>query len=178
MRDKKFFSKATTVQIVITLCCLLICTMVVIWVADNRAETITDPEAPLGADSTIMKGDEVKIRIGAPQVGDLYGYQFRLEYDSEQFSANKLKSLIDEIPTIFKKEFDGYILIGATMTGDSPGYSASDTQICELNMTALTDDGAPPEINISKVSVVSSELDYTEDINGWVYEIVADTQND
>ena len=81
------------------------------------------------------------------------------------------------MPTIFKKEFNGYILIGATMIGDAIGYSASDTQICELNLTALTDGGRIPEVNIANVSVVSSELDYTENINGWVYELVANTQN-
>ena len=178
MRGKKLFSKITPVHVAIILCWLLVCVMTFIWITHSRTETIAESETPLGVASTIMKGDEMIVRINAQQVDDLYGYQFRLEYDREQFAVNKLKSLVDEIQTIFKKDFNKYILIGATMTGDSPGFSASDTQICELKLTALTDAGRLPEVNITNVSVVSSELDYTENINGWVYELIANPQND
>ena len=178
MRDKKFFSKITPLQIAITICCLVACAMTVMWwVAHNRTETITEAEAPLSAASMIMEGDKMTVRINAPQVDDLYGYQFRLEYDNTRFSVSDLTSLIDEIPMIFKKDFNGYILIGATMIGASPGYSASDIQICELNLTALTDDGKLPEINISKIRVVSSELE-SMDITGWIYEIVTNTHDE
>ena len=174
MRDRKFFGKINSMQITIALCCLVVCVITIILIMRSQTETITELEAPLGAASIVMQSDEMTVRISAPEVDDLYGYQFRLEYDSTRFTASNLKSLIDEIPTIFKKDFDGYILIGATMTGDSPGYSAVDTQICELTLTALTDDGKLPEINLSKVSVVSSGLAYTEDVYGWGYEVVTD----
>ena len=177
MRHKGLFRWVTPLRFGITLCCFGVCVAAALFFVKSSTEMISAPETPIAAAPVIAKGYDVTVRINAPKADDLYGYQFRLEYDSASFAASKLKSLIGEIPTIFKKEFDGYILIGATMTGDSPGYSASDTQICELNLTALTDDGKLPEVNITSVSVVSAELDYTEDINGWVYELISDTRN-
>jgi len=173
MRGKKFF-RITPIHITIAICGLLVCLMAAMLITRNRAE-ITEPGTPVGAAPAIMQDDEMTVIINAPEVADLYGYQFRLEYDSTRFAASKLKSLVSEIPMIFKKDFDGYLLIGATMTGGSPGYSAFDAPLCELTLTALADDGEPPKISLSKVSVVSSDLDYTEDVYGWDYEVVADT---
>ena len=82
-------------RIVIVLCYLLVCALTIMGVARDYLETITESDLPLGAAAVVAKGDEMTIRINAPKVNDLYGYQFRLEYDNEQFSASKLKSLID-----------------------------------------------------------------------------------
>ena len=170
---KKIIGKITPLRLAVAVCCLIIGgTALFIFVNNNHEEGIADDGVPLTA-FTYAEGDLITLRIAAPEVSDLYGYQFRLEYDDTLFSVGDVQSLIADIPMIFKKNFDGYVLVGATMTGESPGYSASDTQLCELNLTALTDDGKLPEVNISKVSVVSSELDYTEDVSGWTYEVTA-----
>jgi hypothetical protein len=79
--------------------------------------------------------------------------------------------LVADIQTIFKKDFDGYTLVGATMTGDTPGYTAADTQLCELVLTD-TAGGTLPEITLSDVNAVSSELEYTEGITDWKYECI------
>ena len=149
---------------------------IIVWIA--YAYPMAEKQnAPVAAAHTVMEGDVLTIHVAAPEVSDLYGYQFRLEYDDTSFAVDGLQSLISDIPTIFKKDFDGYVLVGATMTGDAPGYSASDTQLCEVKLTALAD-GVRPEVKLSKVSVVSSQLDYTEDITGWTYEVTAENALD
>ena len=68
MRDKKFFSKITSVHVAIMLCWLLVCVMTVIWVTHNHTETIAESETPLGGTSAIMNGDEMIVKIGRAHV--------------------------------------------------------------------------------------------------------------
>jgi len=139
-------------------------------IAFKPSDEIIDEEIPLAAVHFVTEGDVLKVRVSADEVTDLYGYQFRLQYDDSLFTVDGVQSLVTDIPTIFKKNFDGYVLVGATMTGEIPGYSASDTQLCELELTANTI-GDISNLKLSKVNIVTSKLDYTEDVDGWTYDV-------
>ena len=135
-----------------------------------ESEVLTEGELLTEGD-TLTEGEALTVRITADTVEDLYGYQFQMEYDDKLLSLDGIRSLLDDMPTIFKKDFDGYVLVGATMTGDNPGYSANDVPLCEIELSARSI-GELSNIRLSKVNVVSSELEYTEDVTGWAYEII------
>ena len=173
---KKVVGWVTPLKLVIGLALLGVCAVIFFLAASrNSAEFMDDIDVSLSPAFTVEEGDVLTLRVAATEVSDLYGYQFRLEYDDTLLSVGAPQSLIESIPTIFKKDFDGYALIGATMIGDTPGYSAAGPYLCELKLTVLFD-GVFPEIKLSKVGAVSSQLDYIENISGWTYEIMANTQ--
>ena len=125
------------------------------------------PATPSG----IKAGDEIVVRITAARVSDLYGYQFALYYDKENFEyVGGVSSSLDEIRTIFAKEFDSYLLVGATKIGNEKGFSGKQTDICEITLIALKDCD-PPVISISGVNIVQSDLNYLEDVTDWTYNI-------
>jgi hypothetical protein len=177
MENKKFFEKITPLQLVIALCVVAVSAVLIYKMLSAPAVMVADVDVPLSSSDVIKVGDQIAVRISAPAVTDLYGYQFELGYDNTMFTPGNPDSLLDEIPTIFKKDFEDHVLVGATMTGDTPGYTVEEaTDLCEVKLTAKVD-GAVPEFTISGVNVVSAtDMAYTENIEGWTYQAVAAAQ--
>lgn len=120
-------------------------------------------------ETTVSAGQKIVLTVMAASVDDMYGYQFQVNYDENEFEyTGELKSELDAISTIFAKPFDGYQLIGATMIGDQTGVSGENVVICEMEFTTLKDcvltDSA---LGISNINVVSPALEYDEDVSGW-----------
>jgi len=184
MMFNKIMNRLTPLRLVVV-CGVLAVLIIVAYFITSRPAVVAihDADTPLAASypvnvsdaltdyTTLTEGEALTVRITADAVEDLYGYQFQLEYNDKLLSIDGIRSLLDDMPTIFKKDFDGYVLVGATMTGDTPGYSASDVPLCELELSARSI-GELSNIKLSKVNVVSSELEYTEDVTGWAYEII------
>ena len=184
MMLNKIMNRLTPIRLVVVCGVLAVLIIVAYFITSRPAVVdIHDADTPLAASypvtegnvltehDTLTEGEALTVRITADAVEDLYGYQFQLEYNDKLLSIDGIRSLLDDMPTIFKKDFDGYVLVGATMTGDTPGYSASDVPLCELELSARSI-GELSNIKLSKVNVVSSELEYTEDVTGWAYEII------
>lgn len=118
----------------------------------------------------IKAGNEIIVTIRADTISDMYGYQFNLNFDNSKVSYKSgPKSSISEISTIFKKDFPDYLLIGATMIGDKPGYSGNDVDVCTLVFTA-NEDVDPSSFVISGVNTVDSAQKYVQNISGWSCE--------
>jgi hypothetical protein len=132
-------------------------------------------EKPPAADSNaagmiIRSGDSVVISVVAEQANDIYGYQFRLYFNTELLEYDGgIVSRINDIPTIFAKEYDAYLLVGAVKTGAEAGYSGEDVSMCQITLTAKSD-MPRPEISIGEINVVKSDLTYMENITGWKVE--------
>jgi len=119
----------------------------------------------------VRAGDEISISITAAQVSDMYAYQFDLNFDNAAFEyTGGLVSSISEINTIFAKEFDDHLRVGATKIGDVDGFTDRRAAICEVTLTAKKD-GELSDISIANVNVVTSELDYLEDIMDWTHSV-------
>lgn len=134
-----------------------------------------NPAVPANAPAAeiIKNGRDITVTIRAKSVSDLYGYQFNLNFDKSKVSfKNGLKSTVKGISTIFKKDNPDYLLIGATMIGNAPGYTGNDVDICTVNFTA-TADIDPSTFSISGVSTVDSTQKYVENISGWNCEAKA-----
>ena len=130
---------------------------------DNITETETEAET----ETEIKSGQAVILYVGANQVSDMYGYQFRLYFDKDEFEyAGGIASSISEISAIFVKEFDSYLLVGATKIGPNAGFSGENASVCEITLTAKKDLSAP-KIFIGDVNLVKSDLTYTENITDW-----------
>ena len=134
----------------------------------NPAQTSKAPSAK------VKKGQELTVTIHAGAVSDMYGYQFNLNFDNSKVSYKSgLKSSINGISTIFKKDSPNNLLIGATMIGDKPGYSGKNVDVCTLVFTANTDVD-PSTFSISQVNTVDSAQKYVENINGWSIDVKAE----
>ena len=119
----------------------------------------------------IESGQAITINIRADQVLDMYGYQFRLYFDKEDFEYNGgLSSSISGISTIFAREFDTYLLVGATKIGSESGFSGENINVCRIILTAKKD-LTISEISIGGVNVVKSDETYIENITGWEVNI-------
>ncbi|MBC8545448.1 hypothetical protein H8711_00660 [Clostridiaceae bacterium NSJ-31] len=120
----------------------------------------------------VVAGQKVAVTVAAPSVEDLYGYQFRLNFDESKFEyKEELTSEIDEISSIFAKPFDGYQLVGATMIGETPGFSGKKVDICKMVFEAKVDTPlSEATFSISDVNIVKSNLDYEENVDGWQME--------
>ena len=115
-------------------------------------------------------GKSVSIKVSAPAVNDMYGYEFKIHYDKESVNyTGGLKSNIDGLDMIFAKDLEGYILIGATMIGDRPGHSSGHTDVCTLSFTALHEFDIS-ELKIESVNVVKSDSEYIKDVENWTIE--------
>ncbi|MDR1158692.1 MAG: hypothetical protein LBK75_10405 [Oscillospiraceae bacterium] len=140
--------------------------------ADMEADMVSDaavdtPEADAPAAAQVRAGDKVVLTVAAEHASDLYGYQFRLHYDDASFRYDgDLESLTPELHTIFGKEFDGYLLVGATMVGQKKGAALEDAPVCRVMLTALRDTTSE-SIAVDAVHVVGSDLTYTENVPGW-----------
>ncbi len=123
--------------------------------------------------ATVKKGQEITVIIHAGAVSDMYGYQFNLNYDKNKVSYKSgLRSSINGISTIFKKDNPDNLLIGATMIGDKPGYSGKNVDVCTLVFTAKADID-PSTFSISQVNTVDSAQKYVENISGWSIAVKA-----
>ena len=120
----------------------------------------------------VLAGQNIVVTVTADSLEDMYGYQFRLNYDKEELEyEGTLTSKIEDIQNIFSEPMEGYELVGATMIGEKSGVFGQDKQICEMVFTVkkdgtLTDLG----ISISDINVVTSELQYVEGVDGWRVE--------
>ena len=144
---------------------------VVLWQL-GREVTIGDENIPLGGKPvTISAGDTLVLTVSAPALQDVYGYQFDINYDQGAFRYEKrIYSDIGEIPTIFAKDKEQYLLVGATMTGDTPGFTGEAVNVCRVEFVALTDYKEVP-FTLSRVNVVGSDLEYTENIDNWTVSL-------
>lgn len=145
--------------------------------AEEDTTTIPDsniPGSPTASSKGIIKADhDFIVTVKANTVFNMYGYQFNLDYNKSKATyKSDLKSSINGISTIFKKDMSGSLLIGATMIGDKPGYSANDVNICTMTFTAVTDFDLST-LKISGVSTVDSTEKYVENIGGWSIEAKA-----
>jgi len=111
------------------------------------------------------------VSISATEFAEMYGYELKVNYDSDLFEySGGLSSKIAEIGTIFAKEFDDYVLIGATKIGNQPGFSGNEVAVLQLTLTATTD-GSMPVITISDISIVTADMEYVRNIGNWNYNI-------
>ena len=118
--------------------------------------------------STARAGEQIVAKINAGLVSDMYGYQFELHYDKTDFEyIGGISSSIPEISTIFAKEFDTHLLVGATMIGAENGVSANKADICEITLIANNDCDLSG-ISVASVNVVQSDLSYHEDVMDWI----------
>ena len=153
---------------------IVFATLGIFLVTNHRddAVDISLEDIPLsGAPVTVTAGDKFVITVAAPSVEDMYGYQFRVNYNAADYVySGELKSDINGIDTIFAKPFEGYELVGATMIGERAGVNGTDQIVCHMTFESLRDTAVSDEsISISDVSVVTSTLEYNEDILGWTY---------
>ena len=183
LSDKRYRS----IVICIFCVCILACS---VWFLTERSTSVNEsnnPNALVDTDgrkasfgnntTTISAGDTVVINVFADEMDAVYGYQFDLNYDREFLEYRKrLYSDIDEILTIFAADKEWYLLIGATMIGDMKGYSGQEVPVCRLEFVALaefdlSDSFTSDHITLSRVNVVKDDLQYVENIDGWMASI-------
>ena len=136
--------------------------------------SLVDQQAPAGNEMTsVSAGDIVVVNVLADEMDDVYGYQFDVHYDKDCLEYSKcLYSDIDDILTIFANYVEDFLLVGATMLGDMEGHNGKEIPVCRVEFTALRDfesgeDLASGFYGISRVNVVTGDLQYLEDIDGW-----------
>lgn len=124
--------------------------------------------------NSIKTGQNFTVTVKANEISNLYGYQFNLNYDNKKaIYKGSLKSSISGINTIFKKDMGDHLLVGATMIGDSPGYSGQDVTVCTMEFIA-TEDLDPSSFTINGISTVDANQNYIEDIGGWSIDVKAE----
>lgn len=125
------------------------------------------PDEQPQSTNRVKTGQNFIITVKAKEVSNLYGYQFNLNYDNKKVTyKGSLKSSISAISTIFKKDMTDYLLVGATMIGNTAGYSGKDVTVCTMVFTA-NEDIDPSTLTINGVSTVDANQNYVENINGW-----------
>ena len=151
----------------------------------SAEETITLPDIkipespPIPRDQpqstiTIKTGQDFTVAVKANEVSNLFGYQFNLNYDNKKATyKGSLKSSVSGINTIFKKDMSDHLLVGATMIGNTPGYSGQDVTVCTMAFTAA-EDFDPSTFTINGVSTVDADQNYIEDISGWSIDVKAE----
>ena len=138
---------------------------------ENMSENLLPAAEFDRASAKIESGQTIAVYIRADQVLDMYGYQFRFYFNKEDFEYNGgLSSSISGITTIFAREFDSYLLVGATKIGSEAGFSGENINVCKIILTAKKD-LIMPEIFISDINVVKSDSTYIENITGWSVDI-------
>ena len=183
---KKFLNNKKHLNISVT--CVLCVTFIglSIWylsgantptIEDGDLEVIADLEeeaVPLASYSgQISVGDIIAINVTADELEKVYGYQLDVYYNRDYLEYNKsLYSDIDDIITIFATDKEKYLLVGATMIGDAEGYSGQEVPVCRVEFTALndfilTEYLASELFGISRVNIVTDELQYLENVEGW-----------
>ena len=134
----------------------------------DSIEEQTQPENIIKAEQDFI------VTVKAAKVEDLYGYLLNLNYDKNKATyKGGLKSLVNGINTIFAKDMSDYLLVGATMIGDTPGYSQQDVTMCTIAFTAV-DDLDPSTFTISRVNTVDTKQNYLENISGWNIDVIVE----
>ncbi|NLG89270.1 MAG: hypothetical protein GX494_08705 [Clostridiaceae bacterium] len=134
----------------------------------DSTENQTQPE------NIIKAGQDFIVTVKADKVENLYGYQFNLSYDKNKaVYKGGLKSLVNGINTIFAKDMSDHLLVGATMIGDTPGYTGQDVMMCTIAFTA-SEDIDPSTLAISRVNTVDAKQNYLENIGGWSIDVKAE----
>ena len=137
----------------------------------NDLVNLGEQEVPLGNFQQISQGDVVVVSIFADEMDSVYGYQFEINYDENNLEYTKrLYSNIEEIDTIFATIKEQYLLVGATMLGNSVGYTGQSVLVCQMEFTALANFSSE-QITLSGVNIVSDDMQYTENIGGWTASI-------
>jgi len=126
----------------------------------------------------VSTGDVVVVNVFADEMYCVYGYQFDINYNKECLEYRKrLHSDIDEIITIFATDKEQQLLIGATMVGDAKGYSGQGVPVCRVEFVAVSDFELEPDfamkyVMLSTVNVVTDDLQYLENVDGWAVSLV------
>jgi len=145
-----------------------------IWFITGKNTSIIEDGVPLGSYlGQVSLGDIIVVNVTADELDNVYGYQFDVYFNRDYLEYNKrLYSDIDDIITIFATDKEKYLIVGATMIGDAEGYSGRDVPVCRVEFTALNDfvvseDFSSELFGISRVSVVTEDLQYLENVEGW-----------
>ena len=138
-----------------------------------KSDPVSSPSPPqtqsveLNTPVQTQSNKTINVTITAPQVEDMYGYEFKIYFNKEiaEYTGD-LESNISSISTIFDRDFDSYILVGATMIGDVKGYSGNKPEICTLSF-AVSQEIDVSAFRIDDVSMVKSDLEYVKNITDW-----------
>ena len=127
----------------------------------------------LHSDPQITVGQKLIVTVTADLVEDMYGYQFKMNYDKDELGySGEQTSEISEIQTIFYKLFEGYVLIGATMIGDKSGVSGKNIPVCQIIFTANMDGKLSDfSLTMEGINVVKSDLAYEENLSEWSFSV-------
>jgi hypothetical protein len=137
----------------------------------DEPENVEENDNQTQPENIIKAGQNFIVTVKADKVVDLYGYQFNLNYDKNKaIYKGGLNSSVDGINTIFAKDMDDHLLVGATMIGDTPGYSGQDVTMCTIAFTA-NEDIDPSIFTINRVNTVDEKQNYIEDIIGWDIDV-------
>ena len=148
--------------------------------SDSDKVNLNEPQVPVDnvVKTTISAGDTIIINVLADKMDDVYGYQFSIHFDRDfiEYTKKRPSSDIDEILTIFAADKEWYLLVGATMIGDAQGYSGQKISVCRVEFVAVTDfelnsNFILDHIAISDVHVVTGDLQYLSNIEGWTASI-------
>ena len=146
---------------------LALCCALLIGLIAQGWQVIDDDMVPLGAFGVLNPGDTVTVRVYAPQVVDLYGYQFNLDFDDNALEFVSVRSSLPEITLIFQRGFPGTLLVGATRIGNVPGVTASGENIRVSEVTFRATTRVAPDFSIRAVQTVDSNMESRFDIPGW-----------
>ena len=165
--------------VVLSLCILCISALgfSIQLIAWNDVVDIQEAQIPPGGVlDHISAGDTVIVNVFADEMNAVYGYQFDINYDRDCLEyKNRLYSDIDEIATIFATDKQEGLLVGATMIGDAKGYYGQEVPVCRVEFTVLSDFD-PRQVSLSRVNLVTDDLSYLENADGWTTSItVADS---
>lgn len=136
--------------------------LVVFMLSSNQAQTFNPNQQ-------VEAGQNIVVTVKADTLDAMYGYQFRLNYNPDDWEyTGTLTSKVQEITNIFSKQKDGYELVGATMVGQQSGITGKNKVLCEMVFTAKKDGtlGDFP-LTLSNVNVVKPDSEYLENIEGW-----------
>ena len=139
-----------------------------------RGTIIPENEVPLAhAPALLSAGDFVVVQAIGGQLDDMYGYQFKLDFDDSAFDFFSLESLVPGINLTFQRTFPEYLLVGATKVGGVPGYSSSsdENQISQIVFRAKRN-VETLQFSLREVGIVRSDMTYFDDVPGWRFEIV------
>ena len=160
--------------LILSLCSVVICSLMYVKTLENNRLLlellghggVAVSSAPVNA------GDTITIRVSANRVENMYGYSFKLNYDESalEYIENSGHTAIADFSFVFPKQFDGYLLVGATMVGPNQGFTGQNVHVLDLDFKVLQDG---PSISITEVNVVGADLAYyDEGVSGWTFEII------
>ena len=184
LRNKKY----RNIAILSILCVFAIGLSMLFFIGDNdpgekdsdpESINLEEPQVPLdNITKTVSAGDIVALNVFADEMDNVYGYQFEINFDRDIIDYRKrFYSDIDEIITIFATDKEWCLLVGATMIGDAQGYTGQEVPVCRVEFVALTDfelnaDLSSDHIALSSVNVVTGDLKYLENVEGWTASMI------